>query len=334
MKTMWKIGVGGAAASLVAFGGCFAWLESASSRAFLDAPLPAVQASADAEVVARGEYLVHHVAHCSACHLPHDEAVAAARAGEKRPLKGGGTWDIPGFGLFVAPNLTPDEETGLGAWSDAEVARAVRYGVGRDGRVLPMMRIGVGPLSDDDLVAVVSYLRSVAPVRNALPRDVYGPIGKLVATRMQPSTEEAPPYAPPGAISVERGRYLALGPAACARCHTARDPMAGFALVAAPMSGGGEPDPDPKNPDVEIVAPNLTPDERTGHVAAWSEDAFLQRFRAGVVHEGSQMPWAMYAGLSDEDVRSLWRFLRTLPPVENDVGPTVRAAGWQPGDPR
>jgi hypothetical protein len=81
---------------------------------------------------------------------------------------------------------------------------------------------------------------------------------------------------------------------------------------------------DETNATLEIIAPNLTPDPETGHIASWSEDAFVGRFRGGRVVTGSKMPWEGFARLTENDVRSVYRYLRTVPPVKRAVGPTVR----------
>jgi mono/diheme cytochrome c family protein len=181
-------------------------------------------------------------------------------------------------------------------------------------------------MSDEDLTAVISWLRTLEPVEAAQPGPAYGILAKALSARFKPRMGEAPPYAPPGEISVERGRYLAAGPAFCAGCHTRFDPLQGFAPVGAPLAGG-LPEPDPKRSDHEIVPPNLTPDPGTGHITAWSEDQFVARFRAGRLLDSSSMPWENFQRMTDEDVRSIYRFLRSLEPVEYETGPTHRKKG-------
>lgn len=129
---------------------------------------------------------------------------------------------------------------------------------------------------------------------------------------------------PEGEVSVARGRYLAEGPASCVGCHTPHDPLDGFARSGAPYSGEAEAEEDPTDPRQEIIAPNLTPDPETGHLETWSEDAFVARFRAGRIVKGSKMPWEGFARLTEADVRSLYRYLRTVPAAKRATGPTVR----------
>src|SRR5262245_43177440 len=131
-----------------------------------DPPYPAVAASTDSAVIARGHYVVRTVVNCASCHGDTTQH-AAYMEGADIPLSGGFHWDIPP-GTIYARNITPDAETGIGSFSDGAVARALRYGVGHDGRaLLPFMEMQ--GLSDEDLVAVVSYLRSQPPVRNPVP---------------------------------------------------------------------------------------------------------------------------------------------------------------------
>jgi mono/diheme cytochrome c family protein len=142
-----------------------------------DAAYPEVVASTDSAIVARGRYIVRTAAPCAACHG--DPAQRAAfMSGAEVPLTGGVVFDIPP-GKFYTKNLTPDPETGLGKVTDKEIARALRHGVGYDGRaLLPFMEMQ--GLSDDDLQAVVSYLRTMPPVRNPVPPHQYTALGKVI----------------------------------------------------------------------------------------------------------------------------------------------------------
>ncbi|MBM3506627.1 MAG: hypothetical protein FJX64_02680 [Alphaproteobacteria bacterium] len=91
--------------------------------------------------------------------------------------------------------------------------------------------------------------------------------------------------------------------------------------------------PDDTDRAMEIVAPNLTPDERTGVIYTWSEEVFVERFRGARVVAGSPMPWEAFATMSDTDLAAIWRYLRTVPAVEHDVGPTHRPLGSYPPAP-
>jgi mono/diheme cytochrome c family protein len=120
------------------------------------------------ERVKRGEYLVT-IMDCSGCHTP---GVFLGKPDPDRPFAGSEVgFQLPGLGIFYPPNLTPDPETGLGKWSEADIVKAVRTGVRPDGRVLaPVMPYhNYGKLTDADALALASYLKSLKPVRNQVP---------------------------------------------------------------------------------------------------------------------------------------------------------------------
>jgi mono/diheme cytochrome c family protein len=290
-----------------------------------DTPFPDVRASSDPEVIARGEYLVHAVSHCSACHTPY-ENVEARILDTSAPLIGGYVIEAGPFGTFPVANITPDA-TGIGGMSDGELARVIRHGIDRDGKLAPMMRFAVGSMSDEDLAAVISWLRAQEPVAAERAPTKYGILAKALSRRFTPNPGDTPPFVPEGGISVERGRYLAAGPAFCSGCHSPLDPMAGFAPAGPPFSGAAAPDPDPKNKGWEIMAPNLTPHAGTGRITGWTEDQFVARFRAGRSIHSSPMPWEGYRLMTEDDLRSVYRFLMSLDPVEHDTGPSYRQKG-------
>jgi mono/diheme cytochrome c family protein len=305
------------------------WVLATWNRDYSAMPRPAVTASPDPAVVGRGEYVFNAVAHCSICHG--GPKAIARRRGDRLPQVGGYVFHAGPFGTFVARNLTADRETGLGAQSDGDLARVLRSAVDRDGRFIPFMKIGVGPMADEDITALVSYLRTLPAVRRPEEPETWGFLAKtLAATRFRPEARLAPPYVPQAdAPSVARGNYLANGPAACRYCHTRHDPMAGFVEVAPPFTGG-DVEPDEADPASEFAAPNLTPHAGSSPLGAWDEATFVTRFRGGLVLPGSHMPWENFAEMTDSDVRSLYRYLRSLPAVATSAGPSHRPAGWKP----
>jgi len=310
-------------AALVALVVC-AWLylELTWKTNYASLPLPNITASKDPEVIARGDYLVHTVAHCSICHQPAEGLKALNPGGTD--LVGGFEWQAGPFGTFYAANITSHPVTGIGSLSDGELARIIRHGVRKDGSQAAFMSFAVGQMADEDLMAVISYLRTLAPIDQKNPPDSLGIIGKLVMKKLQPRQAPAPKWVPPGGISVERGEYLTNGPGVCVGCHTDADPMDGFKPKGAPFSGSTMAEPDHSDPAYEILAPNLTPDPETGHITQWSEDAFVSRFKGGSVFPGSKMPWPNFAKMTEEDMRSIYRYLRTLPPTKKAIGPTRR----------
>lgn len=287
-----------------------------------DAPYPEIAASTDSAVVARGEYLLGAVADCAACHgdpARRDSLMAGAHV----PLSGGFHWEIPP-GKFYARNITPDSATGIGALSDAAIARALRHGVGHDGRaLLPFMEMQ--GLSDEDLVAVISYLRRQEPVRHLVPAHEYTLLGKVVratllANPVGPSG--TPPKVSPRGATVENGRYLADAVALCWACHTQRDMVSG--KLVGPRYGGATGFTEASDPAHVWAPPNLTKDPGTGVLGRMNEEQFVARFRAGRLIAGSPMPWEHFSRMTDDDLRAIYRFLETLPPVKNDVGPAVQ----------
>jgi mono/diheme cytochrome c family protein len=283
-----------------------------------DRPYPAVTASTDSAVVARGHYVVRRLANCAQCHG--DPKLAERNLeGEEVPLSGGFAFKIPP-GEFFARNITPDAATGIGRFTDGEVARALRSGVGHDGRaLLPFMEMQ--GLSDEDLTAVVSYLRSQPPVSNPVPSHKPNLLGQIVIATVLANPvgpKETPLKASPRGATLENGKYLAESIALCWSCHTQRDMKTG-ALVGARFGGANMPDDN--NPKRTWAPPNLTSDPTTGRLAKFSEDEFVARFRQGRVIPGSPMPWQGFRNLEEDDVRAIYRYLKSLPPVVHDVGP-------------
>ena len=209
-------------------------IASGWTRRF-DAPYPAVTASADPAVLAQGRYLAYGPAACAYCHVPRDRWNELAR-GVELPLTGGHEFPLP-FGDVYSANLTADQETGIGRRTDGELARILRHGVRADGHAaVPLM--AYQGMSDEDLVAVISFVRSQGPVVNRVPANRLTALGKaLMAFVITPGSPAAPPPATsPAGPSVERGEYLAVKIASCVECHTNRDDRG--ALVGPHFAGG------------------------------------------------------------------------------------------------
>ena len=272
-------------------------------------PLPTPPPASSSGSVARGEYIVRNVAVCGGCH-------GASERDPDSPLSGGREFRDWRIGIARASNLTPDNDTGLGTWSEAEIVRAIRNGQRKDGRLLaPVMPYEwFHEMSDDDAFAVAHYLKSLPPVRNAVMQSpsIAFKIGKLFLGP-QPAISAT---APPRAATAEYGSYLSQHVGLCAECHTPRggirstpDKSRLFAGMAKPPKGF------PANPS------NLTPDA-TG-IAKWSEGDFLQTIHSGVTPDGDHlhpfMPWRQNRRMTDDDLRAIYRFLRTVPPIHNVV---------------
>jgi len=286
-----------------------------------DPQYPDVAASSDSSIVARGHYIVRDVAGCASCHGDPRQR-AAYMTGADIPLIGGFVFDIPP-GQFYPRNLTPDSATGLGSVTDKAIARALRYGVGHDGRaLLPFMEMQ--GLSDDDLQAVVSYLRTQPAVRNPVPAHHFNLLGKVVkATALaHPVGPAATPLTKsPRGASVETGRYLVESVALCWACHTERSQMTG--ALTGPRFGGTKGFAESDDPAHTWSPPNITSDPATGRLGKMTEDQFVTRFRQGRLVPNSPMPWQAFSRIAEDDLRAIYRYLKTVPAVTRDNGPVI-----------
>lgn len=277
-----------------------------------DAPFPAITASDDSAMIARGRHLVLGPAHCVDCHSSIRNVDSMLKLGQDPPLSGGNEFDLP-FGKFYVKNITPDKETGIGNLTDAEFARLIRYGVKKNGEaLLPFMPFQ--NMSDEDLTAIISYLRSVKPVRNPVPDHSYNMMGRVIkAFLIKP---EGPTEPIRSAVwrdtTAEYGRHLAMVVANCNECHTKRDDIGRY--VGKTLAGGtvfkeeGKPD---------LLSPNLTP-HPTGRIYSWSVETFIGRFRRGKQIEHSHMPWQSYGRMTDDELKAIYYFLQTLEPVASE----------------
>jgi mono/diheme cytochrome c family protein len=289
-------------------------------RRTFDAPTPDLKATTDSAAIERGRYLAYSAAGCAYCHLPKADW-ARLDAGETPPLSGGHVFPLP-FGELHSPNLTPDATTGIGRRSDGEIARILRHGVRPDNRAaFPFMEFQ--NLSDADMVALLSFLRSQPPVVNAVPDMKYNLMGKaLMSFAIVPGNAAAPPPAEsPVGPSVERGGYLATSVSSCVGCHTNRGSRG---ESVGPRFAGGQVMEIEDDPGHVYVTPNLTPDPATGHIYSWSEDDFVARFRQGKIRPVALMPWGAFSRMTEDDLRSIYRYLRSLPPAVNQVGEIYR----------
>ena len=301
----------------------FSW-----NKSYADTPYPDIQASTDPAMIERGRYLAYGPAHCGTCHVPMDR-VWAVEDGAQDLLSGGWEMSIPP-GTFRAPNLTP-HPTGIGQRTDGELARAMRHMVGYDGRGLfPFMPFQ--GLSDEDLTAVISFLRSQQPVEHTVVPQEPSFMGKAVLA-LGLIKPEGPSEPPPARIqqdsTVAYGRYLANFVANCVGCHTDRDLKTG-AFIGTPFAGGFYMEPDAFTEGWSFVSPNLTPDPETGVMASWDEATFVERFKDGRLIQGSHMPWGSFSRMDTVDLKALYRYLQSLPPTANAIAKTVYKPGEKP----
>jgi Cytochrome c len=278
-------------------------------------PLTARKFEATPARLERGRYLTENVLSCFECHsehdwTKHDAPVVPGTEGAGQDM--GMMEGLPGH--VVAPNITPDPETGAGNWTDDQLARAIREGVGHDGRALfPFMPYqDFSHLSDEDLASVVVFLRSLAPVRHQLPTtEIIFPVKYLIRSVPEPITSPVP--ASDLSTPVKRGEYL-VTVAGCGDCHTPQvkgQPVKGLEFA------GGMPF---KGPWGDVASANITPDP--SGISYYDEALFVQVLRTGYVkaREVNQiMPWSDYRGMTDEDLKAIFAYLRTLPPVKHRV---------------
>lgn len=271
-----------------------------------DAPYPDIHASSDTNMIKRGKEIVFGPAHCADCHFS-GNADSLLQSGLEVSLSGGHVFDLP-VGKIYSKNITPDTETGIGRMTDAEIARALRYGVHPNGTaVFDFMPFH--NMADEDLAAVISYIRSQKPVKNVVPQHDLNLMGKAIKAFM------IKPVGPNGPVeksvkrdtTAEYGRYLAYNVANCNGCHTKRDLKGEF--TGKPFAGGSRFDEN----GMVMYPPNLTPGPE-GRITNWSEEQFIQRFRMGKLIPQSVMPWSSFRRMSDGDLKALYKFLKTLKP--------------------
>ncbi len=268
---------------------------------------PSRPAPANPALIERGRYLVEVAVFCGACHATRgpDGAILPGMG-----LAGGRVMADRGF-RAVVPNITPDPETGIGRWTEAEVARAIREGRRPDGSLIgPPMPIHLyRHISDRDVAAIVAYLRTVPPVRHAVAEPSTYPF---------PLAPHEPPVSsvpdPPADDPVARGAYLAGPLAHCTDCHT--PPLPNEQRDWSRTGAGGVPF---EGPWGVVVSRNITPDKDYG-IGGWTDDQIVRALLQGVSADGRRLTPPMsgrtsvWAQLTQRDLRDLLAYLRSLPP--------------------
>lgn len=275
-----------------------------------DAPYPNIKASTNSAIVAKGRHIVLGPGHCVDCHSTIKNVDSVLKLGHDPLLTGGFKFDLP-FGTFYTRNLTPDKETGIGNLTDREIARVLRYSVKKNGEsVLPFMPFQ--NMSDEELTAVVSYLRSLKPVSNKVPDHQYKVLGRVInAFLMKPMNPTEPIQVSIKAdTSAAYGKHLVMTVANCNECHTKRNGIGDY--VGEPLAGGTKFEEEGKP---TLVSPNLTP-HPSGRIYNWSEEAFIKRFRIGRTIPYSHMPWESFGRMSDDELKAIYHYLKTLKPVD------------------
>lgn len=298
--------------------------------AYLGLRKPAMRPAANLRVamtperIERGKYLFEYAAGCADCHSGRDFSkfggpIIAGRtgAGLAFPRELG----LPGE--LVAPNITPDKETGIGSWTDGEKIRAIREGVSRDGRALfPFMPyMNFARMSDGDVESVVAYMNTLPAVNNDPGRTRLDfPLSLLVKGMPQPLAGPVPQ--PDRSDRVKYGEYLAaIGD--CMTCHTLAE--RGNPVKGMEFAGGREF----QIGSLLVKSANITPDETSG-IGKWDEARFVSKFKGYAnMHAGNApaanqsnftlMPWLVYSRMEEDDLKALYAYLRTVKPVFNPV---------------
>ena len=259
-----------------------------------DVEVVAVTVPTGDQAIERGRHFVEAIALCQECH---GDNLSGEDNLEEDPL----------FGTYSPRNLTPGRGGIGGTFSDIDYTRAIRHGVGKDGKALVIMPSEFyNKISDSDLGAIIAFLKSLPPVDNEVPETSLGPLGRIctvLESSLLPATlidHEAPrPAEPQPGVTREYGEYLTF---MCSLCH-------GDAL-----SGGSVPGDEPDAPP----APNLTPG---GPLRLWSEADFINTLRTGVTPGGrsldsENMPWEYFTKMTDDELEAIWMYLQSLPAKE------------------
>ena len=245
----------------------------------------------------RGAYLMKGPVACGQCHT---------NPAPGSPELGGGRRFAELAYTAVAANLTPDPETGLANWTDADLVNGIRNGKRPRGSTIgpPMPIKSYMGMSDDDVKAIVAYIRSVKPAVNKTARsgyriplpESYGPVVTSVA-----AVADTDP--------VKYGQYIAHALAACMECHSKPLEGGGVDMAGGLGAGGAQV----RGPAGVALAPNITP----GGIAHYSDDDLRKVITTGVRPDGSKlsaaMPYAWYANMTAKDVSAVVAYLRTLP---------------------
>jgi cytochrome c2 len=293
---------------------------------------PDFRIEANPQVLARGEYLVKHVMLCNDCHSERDWTLYSGPAipplGAGRPCMDENTkavginFGMGGFpGRLCIRNITPDVATGIGGWTDGEVVRAIREGVSRDGEALfPIMPwFMYKHLSDEDVAAVIAYMRAQPAVKSFRPdRQLDFPLN--IIFRFYPEPLDGPVATPPRSDTVAYGRYLTKI-ARCEFCHTVRASRGELEPSSDRLLSGGVPFTMGTRTQYSM---NLTR-HATG-LGSWTKEQFIARFRLtptpfpiATEEENTEMDWAAFSGMTDADLGAIWDYLQSLPPLETKL---------------
>jgi len=277
----------------------------------------------EALLLEHGTYLATHVMLCADCHSQRDFSLFA---GPNKPgtLGGGGeefNHELAVFmpGTVYTRNITP---YGIGDWTDAELETTLRTGINPDGDTLFFLMPWMNYRNMDpyDMKAIIAWVRNLKPIELEIPeRQLFVSMTQMMPPQLPPLEFQS---RPDPSDKVALGKYLTIM-SSCSDCHTPYGEQ-GAPIMEMYMGGGLEFN----LPDIIVRPSNLTPDS-TG-ILTWSEDFFVSRFKQYDKPEATKMPvenvgyqtfmpWLLYAGMADEDLRAIYAYLQTIPPIENRV---------------
>jgi len=275
------------------------------------------------KLIERGNYLAHHVTLCMDCHSERDFTQFSGPPKQGTEGMGGEMFGkelgIPG--VIYAKNITSDTINGIGKWTDAEIERAITRGISKNGDTLfPLMPFAhYNGMSKGDIQSIIAYIRTIKPNSNKVPdRKLFIPLTIAYPPLQSASLDNN--IKPDVSDIVKYGAYM-MNSAACMDCHTPMEK--GQFVMSKYMAGGRVFDVGIFN----VTTPNLTPDSTTG-IGSWTEEMFLEKFKhfrdaaSYKTNPGklnSMMPWVMYAGMDDFDIKAIYRYLQTIPAVNNKI---------------
>jgi mono/diheme cytochrome c family protein len=236
------------------------------------------------------------------CQVCHGQDLAGPVVDDCKDAPCTGFSNDPIFGKLMPNNLTPGLEGTGSVFTDADYVRAIRHGIGRDNKSLLIMPSEqYNKISDEDLGAMIAYLKTLDPVDNKLGESNLGPLGRLIAviaggllpaSQIDHSAAREP--SPVVGVSAEYGEYLAE---ICTICH-------GDLLTGSRVPGNDRVD-----------APNITLD---GALGDWTKSQFIITLRSGMTPRGDLldprfMPWNRFNQMTDDEVDAIWLYIQSLP---------------------
>ena len=259
-----------------------------------DIQVASVDVPTDSASLERGRHFVETVGLCQQCHGDNYEGQILS--------------EDPLFGRLAPPNITSGKGGVGGSLTDIDYIRAIRHGVGSDGKALFIMPSeAFNRIGDEDLGAMIAYLKSVPPVDNEVPQSSARLIARILTVfddealfAANKIDHDAPrPSAPSIGVTVEYGEYLAT---VCTICHGEN------------LAGGSLPD------DFNVSAPNITP---ACVMSVWTESDFISTIRAGVTPgrkklDAENMPWKRFGLMRDDELKAIWLYLQSVPPAVNE----------------